>query len=232
MADRRWWHWWDADTAEVLIVAPSVLGPPALPATVQLVLTQETDTMTTVLTIADTDTTPLTASFGAERDALGNPVTDDPVVSAAWTCDNTAVLSGSTTADGLTARFVPTGTTGVATITATAKTKSGATIVGHATVNVGAGPVASIDLALTPETAATAATAAVAAASSTPADTTTTAATTTDTTSTATSAAADTTGAAATGTTTTDTPKSADTTTAATTTAPTTTDTSATHTAS
>jgi hypothetical protein len=233
MAEHRWWHWWDADVADVLVVTPTVCGPPALPATVQLVLTQETDIMTTVLTIADTDTTPLTASFGAERDALGNPVTDDPVVSAVWTCDNTAVLSGSTTTDGLTARFVPTGATGVASITATATTKSGATIIGHATVNVGAGPVASIDLALTPETtpSATETSAATTAAVSSPttstaADTAATGSAATDTSTAATSAAtpADTTTAAA-DTTATDTAASA-------TPAATTTDTSTTHTAS
>ena len=225
MAEHRWWHWWDADVADVLVVTPTVCGPPALPATVQLVLTQETDIMTTVLTIADTDTTPLTASFGAERDALGNPVTDDPVVSAVWTCDNTAVLSGSTTTDGLTARFVPTGATGVASITATATTKSGATIIGHATVNVGAGPVASIDLALTPETtpSATETSAATTAAVSSPTTSTAadTAASTTDTTTTAATSAAtpaDTTTAAAA--------------TTASDTAATTTDTSTAHTAS
>lgn len=110
---------------------------------------EDIEVTTAVLTITDSDTEPITAALGSELDAAGNPVTDDPIVSASWSVDNPAVLSGSTSADGLTATFTPTGQTGVCNITATCTTQSGATVVATGTVTVGAGPVTSVAMTLT-----------------------------------------------------------------------------------
>lgn len=107
------------------------------------------------LTMAETtlnitpDETTVDGSLGSVRDLKGNVNSKDPVVSGTWTVSDATLGSvSSPDPSGLTATITTLGVEGTLSVAFGGTTAAGVAVTGAGTIDIAAGPPATVDLAL------------------------------------------------------------------------------------